>query len=65
MNNFKHPLNNIIKSQKNGVPKGIYSICSANEYVIEVALKYAMQKKYMSFLNLRVTKLINLVAIPG
>jgi len=45
MNNFKHPLNNIIKSQKNGVPKGIYSICSANEYVIEVALKYAMQKK--------------------
>ena len=45
MNNFKHPLNNIIKSQKNGIPKGIYSICSANEYVIEVALKYAMQKK--------------------
>ena len=45
MNNFKHPLNNIIKSQKNGVPKGIYSICSANEYVIEVALKYALQKK--------------------
>lgn len=45
MNNFKHPLNNIIKGQKNGVPKGIYSICSANEYVIEVALKYAMQKK--------------------
>ena len=45
MNNFKHPLNNIIKSQKNGVPKGIYSICSANEYVIEAALKHAMQKK--------------------
>ena len=45
MNNFKHPLNNIIKSQKNGIPKGIYSICSANEYVIEVALKYALQKK--------------------
>jgi len=45
MNNFKHPLNNIIKSQKNGILKGIYSICSANEYVIEVALKYALQKK--------------------
>lgn len=45
MNDFKHPLNNIIKSQKNGVPKGIYSICSANEYVIEVVLKYALQKK--------------------
>ena len=45
MNNFKHPLNNIIRSQKNGVPKRIYSICSANENVIEVALKYAMQKK--------------------
>ena len=45
MNNFKHPLNNIIRSQKNGVPKGVYSICSANENVIEVALKYAMQKK--------------------
>jgi len=45
MNIFKYTLNNIIKSQKNGVPKGVYSICSANEYVIEVAMKYALQKE--------------------
>lgn len=45
MNIFKYTLNNIIKSQENGVPKGIYSICSANEYVIEVAMEYALQKE--------------------
>ena len=45
MDNYKHPLHNIIKSQKNGIPKGIYSICSSNEYVIEVAMEYALQKK--------------------
>lgn len=45
MNIFKHTLNNIIKSQKDGIPKGIYSICSSNEYVIEVAMEYALQKE--------------------
>jgi len=45
MNFFKHTLNNIIKSQKDGIPKGIYSICSSNEYVIEAAMEYALQKK--------------------
>lgn len=45
MNIFKHTLNNIIKSQKNGIPKGIYSICSSNECVIEVAMEYALQKE--------------------
>lgn len=45
MNIFKHTLNNIIKSQKDGIPKGIYSICSSNEYVIEAAMEYALQKE--------------------
>jgi len=45
MDNYKHLLHNIIKSQKNGIPKGIYSICSSNEYVIEVAMEYALQKE--------------------
>lgn len=45
MNFFKHTLNNIIKSQKDGIPKAIYSICSSNEYVIEAAMEYALQKE--------------------
>ena len=45
MNIFKYTLNNIIKSQKDGIPKGIYSICSSNEYVIEAAMEYALQKE--------------------
>jgi D-tagatose-1,6-bisphosphate aldolase subunit GatZ/KbaZ len=45
MNIFKHTLNSIIKSQKDGIPKGIYSICSSNECVIEVAMEYALQKE--------------------
>jgi len=45
MNIFKYTLNNIIKSRKDGIPKGIYSICSSNEYVIEAAMEYALQKE--------------------
>ena len=45
MNIFKHALNNIIESQKDGISKGIYSICSSNEYVIEAAMEYALQKE--------------------
>ena len=33
-----HPLIYILKSQKNGIAKGIYSACSANGYVIEAVL---------------------------
>jgi D-tagatose-1,6-bisphosphate aldolase subunit GatZ/KbaZ len=38
-----HPLKEIVKSQKQGIPKGIYSVCSANEYVIEAAMERALK----------------------
>jgi len=41
----KHPLKEIIGLQKKGVPRGIYSVCSANEYVIEAAMERALELK--------------------
>ncbi len=38
---LKHPLKKIVEDQKNGIAAGIYSICSANEYVIEAAMEKA------------------------
>lgn len=40
MNN-EHPLKDIVRKQKQGFSKGVYSICSANEYVIEASMEYA------------------------
>jgi len=37
-----NPLIEIVKSQKKGIAKGIYSACSANEYVIEAVLERAL-----------------------
>lgn len=37
-----HPLKEIIEKQKKGIPAGICSICSANEYVIEAAMEKAL-----------------------
>ena len=42
MMHLKHPLKDIVDMQKNGKPTGIYSICSANEYVIEAAMEKAL-----------------------
>lgn len=36
-----NPLKQIVTKQKNGEPVGIYSCCSANDYVIEAALERA------------------------
>ena len=36
-----HPLKDIVTLQKQGEAVGIYSCCSANEYVIEAALERA------------------------
>ncbi len=44
MNKLDHPLINIIKDQKRGLPRGICSVCSAHEYVLEVVLQYALAK---------------------
>lgn len=38
-----HPLKDIVKSQKQGKPRGIYSACSANEYVIEAVMERALK----------------------
>lgn len=42
--NIQHPLKKIIEARKKGIPAGIYSICSANRYVIEAAMEQAAQK---------------------
>ncbi|MDP4182183.1 MAG: class II D-tagatose-bisphosphate aldolase, non-catalytic subunit [Bacillota bacterium] len=39
----QHYLKEIVKLQKQGIPKGIYSVCSANEYVIEAAMERALK----------------------
>lgn len=39
-----HYLQEIVKKQKAGIPQGIYSICSANEFVIEAALEYGRNR---------------------
>ena len=36
---MKNPLKQIVKAQKAGKALGIYSCCSANEYVIEAVLR--------------------------
>lgn len=40
----KHPLQDIVSLQKQGIPKGVFSVCSANRFVIETTLEYAMMK---------------------
>lgn len=45
MTNCYNTLKSILKDQKNGIPIGIYSICSSNKYVIETSLEYALRKK--------------------
>jgi len=37
------PLRNVVAAQKRGSPKGIYSICSYNRYVIESAMEQALE----------------------
>jgi D-tagatose-1,6-bisphosphate aldolase subunit GatZ/KbaZ len=37
-----HPLKELVIRQKQGIPEGIYSVCSANEYVIEAAMERAL-----------------------
>ena len=37
-----HPLKTLIQLQKQGIPAGIYSACSANEYVLEACMERAI-----------------------
>ncbi len=38
-----HPLKELVAKHKQGVPVGIYSACSANEFVIEAAMERALK----------------------
>lgn len=38
-----HPMKDIIIKQKSGIPAGIYSVCSSNNYVIEAAMENALE----------------------
>ncbi len=38
-----HPLKELVQLQKKGIPKGICSVCSANEYVIEASMERALK----------------------
>lgn len=40
-----HPLKGLVAKQKQGIPVGIYSVCSANEYVIEAAIERALESE--------------------
>lgn len=42
MNN-RHPLKKIVEMQKKGIHKGIYSVCSSNEYVIEAVMERSLK----------------------
>ena len=38
-----HPLIQIVKKHKKGIPVGIYSVCSSNEWVLEAAMLHAKE----------------------
>ncbi len=38
----EHPLKELVRLQKAGIPKGIYSACTANDYVIEACMERAL-----------------------
>lgn len=40
---IKNPILEIVENQKNGIKKGIYSACTASDYVIEAVLERALQ----------------------
>lgn len=43
MTDITHPLKTVVECQKNGIPRGICSICSSNSYVIETAMEKALE----------------------
>ena len=43
----EHPLSTILKNRKKKIPKGIYSICSSNIYVLEAAIKKAKNEEVL------------------
>ena len=47
----KNPLKKIVKLQKEGFPVGIYSACSANEYVIRAVLSKAKRENSVALIE--------------
>lgn len=40
----KHYLLSVVEKQKRGIAQGVFSVCSANEFVIEAALEFGKEK---------------------
>ncbi len=40
----RHPLKSLVENQKRGLPEGITSVCSANEYVLLATLERSLEK---------------------
>jgi len=57
-----NPLKQIVTKQKAGEHVGIYSCCSANNYVIEAAIERA-KKDHAVVLNLQLIRWISLAVI--
>lgn len=47
----KHPMLEIIENQKRGIAKGIYSACTANEYVIEAVFERALKSNAFALIE--------------
>jgi D-tagatose-1,6-bisphosphate aldolase subunit GatZ/KbaZ len=45
--NTLSPLQEIVYAQKQGIPRGIYSICSANQFVLEAGFQQALRDQKM------------------
>jgi D-tagatose-1,6-bisphosphate aldolase subunit GatZ/KbaZ len=43
--NTLSPLQEIVHAQKQGIPRGIYSICSANQFVLEAGFQQALREQ--------------------
>lgn len=43
MLNIKNYFKNLIKNQKKGIPKGVYSVCNTNRYVLEAVFEKAKE----------------------
>jgi D-tagatose-1,6-bisphosphate aldolase subunit GatZ/KbaZ len=49
--NTLSPLQEIVSAQKRGIPRGIYSICSANQFVLEAGFQQALRDKQIVLNN--------------
>ncbi len=58
---FERHLKKIIAENKAGRPRGLYSVCSANRYVVEAAILQGMEDDHEVLLSQPVIKSISSV----